>query len=170
MKIEFQFLFLPSSVVFDMKIGFIIIIQLNSIRIEVASTWKLSEHTMELRANCSSPEHSFEMVEIILAFPKVQCQHRDLSMFSMVSCEFHHEKLNFHFPLEFFFVFTQQLRIFNVIILLSFEQENRQHRNIQVQRSQLYLAVLSYLSSLFTCIITFVRRQRKVFSTFSSHH
>lgn len=68
-----------------LEIGIIIIIQLNSIQIVVALTWRPSALTMAPKAHCSSPELSSETVEIILAFPKAPFLLRDTFMFWTVS-------------------------------------------------------------------------------------
>jgi hypothetical protein len=68
----------------DIK-GFIITIQSNSIRIEVASTWRRRKHTMERQVDCFWRAHNFEMVATIPAIRLEQFPRRDLFMCWMVS-------------------------------------------------------------------------------------
>lgn len=73
-----------NSIRCDIK-GFIITIQSNSIRIEVASTWRRRRLMMVRQVDCFWRALNFEMVATTVAIPKALFPRRDLFMYWTVS-------------------------------------------------------------------------------------
>lgn len=108
--------------------GFIITIQSNSTRTEVASTWRQRRHTMVQRVACCWRELSSGMAGITHACPTVLFQLRDMFTFWMVRWE--REKT--------FFLFAKMcsnLMTFNTIFLPhSVYKTKIRQRNIRARR------------------------------------